>query len=203
MSFRELSLYPNAQICMKTTPGEALRGTSAGFHPAVSPISNRQAREISAALNLSHDLQVGSPAIQQVGNQRHETTRLSRELFAKRVFFFAAIYGLVVLTPQYFLEKALGQQQFAPRLTHPEQFYGFISVALAWQCAFLLIAWDVARFRLIMLPAILEKVSFGAAAVVLYAQGRTDLLVACAGVIDLVFALCFVVAFRVSRGGTA
>jgi hypothetical protein len=32
-------------------------------------------------------------------------------------------------------------------------------VALAWQVAFLIIARDVQRYRLFMLPAILEKLS--------------------------------------------
>src|SRR6476659_5533437 len=91
--------------------------------------------------------------------------------FAKRIFQIAGIYGLIALLPQYFMEHQLGQQ-FPPPITHPEQFYGFIGVAVAWQFAFLLIARDVDRYRLIMLPAIVEKISFGAAVLVLFAQGR-------------------------------
>jgi len=101
----------------------------------------------------------------------------------------------VVLLPQYFMENSLSRN-FPPPLTHPENFYGFIGVALAWQCAFLLIARDVQRFRLFMLPATLEKVSFGVATLVLYEQGRAAPLVACAGTIDLVLAAGFIVAFR-------
>lgn len=119
--------------------------------------------------------------------------------FARRVFLIAGTYGLLVLLPQYFMENSLSRN-FPPPLTHPEHFYGFIGVALAWQVVFLLIAHDVQRYRLLMLPAILEKVSFGGAALVLYEQGRAAPLVACAGTIDLVFAACFIVAFRSSRG---
>ncbi len=50
-----------------------------------------------------------------------------------------------------------------------------------------------------MLPAILEKLSFGLAALVLYAQGRVAPFVAGAGVVDLVFATLFVLAFRACR----
>jgi hypothetical protein len=118
--------------------------------------------------------------------------------FFARVFLGAGIYGIVTLLPQYFLEEKLGRD-FPPPLTHPEHFYGFIGVALAWQFVFLIIARDVQRHRLFILPAILEKLSFGVAALVLYAQGRLAALVAGAGVIDLLFAVLFVLAFRASR----
>jgi hypothetical protein len=92
------------------------------------------------------------------------------------------------------MERALGQA-FPPPLNHPEHFYGVVGVAPAWQFAFLLIAHDVLRYRLFMLPAVLEKVAFGLAAVVLFAQGRVALFVAGAGVVDLVPAALFVVAY--------
>ncbi len=118
--------------------------------------------------------------------------------FARRVFLLAGIYGLVMLLPQYFLENILSRR-FPPALTHPENFYGFIGVAIAWQCAFLLIARDVNRFRLFMLPAIFGKLSFGIATLVLYAQGRVAPVVSCAGAMDLFFAVLFVLAFWSSR----
>ena len=111
----------------------------------------------------------------------------------------AGIYGLVVLAPQYFMEDALNRN-FPPPLTHPEQFYGFLGVAIAWQCAFLLIARDVHRFRLFMQPAVFEKLSFGLATLVLYGQGRVPPLVAFAGSIDLLFSAFFVMAFRCAAG---
>ena len=122
--------------------------------------------------------------------------------FAKRVFQIAGIYGLAVLLPQYFMEGKLGRQ-FPPPITHPEQFYGFIGVAAAWQFAFLLIARDVERYRFFMLPATLEKLSFGLAVLVLYVQGRVAALVVGVGSIDLVFAVCFFLAFRATRNAAA
>jgi hypothetical protein len=121
-----------------------------------------------------------------------------RNAFASNVFLAAGIYGLLSLLPEYFLEDVINRN-FQPPINHPEQFYGFLGVAVAWQCAFLLIASDVARFRMFVLPAILEKVSFGMAAVVLFARGRVPSLVACAGSIDLLFAALFVLAFLSSR----
>ena len=121
-----------------------------------------------------------------------------QDKFASRVFLAAGIYGVIVLLPQYFLEQKLGRD-FPPPITHPEQFYGFIGVALAWQFVFLMISRDVERYRLLMLPAILEKLSFGVAALLLFAQGRTAALVAGAGGIDLLWAVFFGLAFRVSR----
>jgi hypothetical protein len=117
------------------------------------------------------------------------------ETFARRVFFWAAVYGVLVLLPQYFLEARLGRD-FPPPITHPEQFYGFIGVALAWQLAFFVIASDVRRFRPLMPVAVLEKLSFGVAAAALFAQGRAATPVLAAGLVDLALAAAFVSAYR-------
>ncbi len=114
--------------------------------------------------------------------------------FARRVFLVAGIYGLIVLVPQYFLERRIGVDT-PPAITHPEFFYGFIGVALAWQVAFLVIARDPVRYRLMMLPGILEKASFGVAAIALYAQGRLAPIMLAAGCGDLVFAVLFAIAY--------
>jgi len=74
--------------------------------------------------------------------------------FAKRVFLVAGIYGIVVLLPQYFVEWALALPM---PMRRPEQFYGFIGVALTWQFLFLVIARDVERYRPLMLVGVLEK----------------------------------------------
>ncbi len=118
--------------------------------------------------------------------------------FAKWVFVVAAIYGFVVLIPQYFMEGKIGRD-FPPPITHPEHFYGFVGVALAWQVAFLIIARDPLRYRALMWPAILEKVAFGSAAIVLFAQRRLALPTLAAGFIDLAFAGLFFVAIRSTR----
>ena len=129
----------------------------------------------------------------------NRSTKMNKSCrFSSRVFLVAGIYGVVVLLPQYFLEEKLGRD-FPPPLTHPEHFYGFIGIALAWQLVFLMIARDVQRYRLLMLPAIVEKLSFGIAAIVLFANGRIAALVAGAGVVDLLLAVLFVLAFRASR----
>ena len=59
--------------------------------------------------------------------------------FAKRVFLVAAIYGIAAVFPQYFMDLKIGID-FPPPFNHPERFYGFLGIALAWQFAFLLIA---------------------------------------------------------------
>ena len=114
--------------------------------------------------------------------------------FAKIVFWVAGIWGLLVLTPLYFVFDRIGQQD-PPAITHPGFYYGFVGIGLAWQIAFLIIARDPARYRPIIIPAILEKFSFGIAMIVLYLQGRvhpSDLTFAGA---DLLFGLLFGVAF--------
>ena len=116
-------------------------------------------------------------------------------VFAKRVFLIAGIYGLIVLVPQYFLEAKTGRD-YPPAITHPEFFYGFVGVAAAWQMAFMIIARDPVRYRLMMIPSMLEKLSFGVAAIVLFQQERVPVLILLAGIGDLVFCVLFVVAYQ-------
>ncbi len=114
---------------------------------------------------------------------------------ARRVFTVAGVYGILVLVPQYFMEDRVGRD-FPPPITHPEHYYGFIGVALAWQVLFLIVAGDPVRYRVAMVPATLEKLAFGVACVVLYIQGRLSSLVLGAGMLDLIFAVLFVVSYR-------
>ena len=115
-------------------------------------------------------------------------------IFAKRVFLIAGVYGLLVLLPLYFMEARIGRDQ-PPAITHPEYFYGFLGVAVAWQAAFLVIARDPVRFRPLMVPAVLEKASFGLPAIALWLGGRLAAPMLAAGLIDLTLGILFVVAF--------
>lgn len=114
---------------------------------------------------------------------------------AKMTFRIAGIYGATFLAPQYFLEKRIALD-FPPAITHPEHFYGFIGVALAWQVAFFVIASDPVRYRPLMGVAVLEKVSFGSAAIVLYVQQRLAALTLAAGIVDLILAGLFILAMQ-------
>src|SRR5215210_8273354 len=107
--------------------------------------------------------------------------------FPRTLFLVAGIYGLLVLLPQYFMEEMNGRT-YPPPITHPEYYYGFIGVAAAWQVLFLILARDPVRYRAMMLPAVLEKVSFGAGAVGLFLLGRVSALPVVLGIIDLIFA---------------
>jgi hypothetical protein len=114
--------------------------------------------------------------------------------FARVVFLVAGVWGIVVLTPLYFLVDVTGRQYAAP-MDHPQFFYGFLSVAMAWQFAFLVIGSSPARFRPVMIPGILEKLGHVAGVAVLYSQGRLSMIDATAAAPDLFLAVLFVVAF--------
>src|SRR3954447_5838557 len=114
--------------------------------------------------------------------------------FARRTFLIAGIYGLVALLPMYFLEGRIGRDT-PPPITHPEFFYGFLGVAVAWQAAFLVIARDPVRFQPLMLPAVLEKATFGLAAIALWLGGRLAAPMLIAGLIDLTLGVLFTVAY--------
>ena len=114
--------------------------------------------------------------------------------FSRRLFLFAGAYGLVVLVPMYFLAGEIGRQD-PPEITHREYYYGFVGVALAWQVLFLILARDPLRYRPMIIPAVLEKLSYGIAVLVLLARGEVTAGPAATGVIDLAFAALFVYAY--------
>ena len=114
--------------------------------------------------------------------------------FAKITFRVAAIWGVLIITPLYFMFDLIGRQD-PPPVTHPGFFYGFVGVALAWQIAFFFIASDPVRYRPLMIPSMCEKFSYAAAVVTLVLQGRTrssDVLFAGT---DFLLGVLFVIAF--------
>jgi hypothetical protein len=114
--------------------------------------------------------------------------------FARRVFRIAGIYGLLVVGPQYFLETKTSQD-YPPAITHPEFYYGFVGVVIAFQVVFLLIATDPVRYRPMMIAAILEKAGFAIAMPILYFQHRIPGLVAGFSMVDLLLGILFAVAY--------
>jgi hypothetical protein len=121
-------------------------------------------------------------------------------IFARRLFRIAGLYGFAVLLPQYLLAERIGRD-YPPAITHPEYFYGFVGVALAWQVVFLLIAQDPRRYRPLLPVAVLEKAAFGIPVLALFAQQRVSSAMLAAGLIDLVWGALFLVAYRQMRPG--
>ena len=114
--------------------------------------------------------------------------------FAQITFWIATIWGVLVLTPLYFMFDTISRQD-PPAITHPGFYYGFVGVALAWQFVFFAIARDPERFRPMMIPSVLQKFSYCASLTVLYLQHRlhaTDLVF---GGTDLFLGILFLVAF--------
>ena len=114
--------------------------------------------------------------------------------FARRVYTVAGIYGLVVMLPQYFLEDRIGRDT-PPPITHPEHFYGFIGVTIAWQIAFLVIGREPQRLRALMPVTVLEKLAFAVPVAMLWAKGRVAGSVLPFAGIDLLLAALFVVSY--------
>ena len=120
-------------------------------------------------------------------------TRSTR--FARVMFTIAGIWGLVIMTPLYFTFDAVGRA-YPPPITHPDLYYGFIGVTLAWQIAFLVIARNPVRYRTIMLAAILEKGLYVLTMTTLYLQGRLQpgqaaVVIGPDGVLGLLFVAAF------------
>jgi hypothetical protein len=123
--------------------------------------------------------------------------------FAKIVFWTAAVWGVLVLTPLCFMFGTISRMD-PPAITHPGFYYGFVALGLAWQFAFCVIATDPLRYRPLMLPSLVEKFGYGIAGGVLVLQNRMsgrDLVFAGA---DLLLGLLFAIAFlRTRRQGAS
>lgn len=120
--------------------------------------------------------------------------------FARLVFLVAGVWGFAILVPQYFLE-AKTNTDYPPAITHPEFFYGFIGVALAFQIVFLIISRDPARFRPMMLAGVAEKFLFGVACWALFVLGRVHPIVAGFGTLDLILGVLFIAAYAKTGSG--
>jgi hypothetical protein len=114
--------------------------------------------------------------------------------FGRIVFRIAGIWGVLVIPPLYFMFDLIGRND-PPPITHPGFFYGFAGAALAWQIAFFVIASDPARYRLLMIPSMIEKFSYSVAVGVLVMQARmhsADLVFAGT---DFLLGVLFVIAY--------
>ncbi len=114
--------------------------------------------------------------------------------FAKIIFWIAGIWGVLVFTPLYFMFDLIGLKD-PPPITHPAFYYGFVSVGLAYQLVFFVIARDPVRFRPMMIPSVLEKFGYGASLIVLYLQHRLHSQDLALGGVDLLFGVLFLTAF--------
>ena len=114
--------------------------------------------------------------------------------FARRVFLASGVYGLIVMAPLYFLEQRVGLDH-PPAINHPEYYYGFAGVGIAWQLMFLLIGSDPVRYRMAMLPAVVEKVSFAMPIPILFALGRVPAAMVAFATIDGFLAVLFIVVY--------
>src|SRR5215813_649354 len=90
---------------------------------------------------------------------------------ARWIFLLAGVSGILLVIPPYFLEAKTGVDD-PPPINHPEYYYGFFGVTLAWQFLFLVIASDPVRYRPAMLAAMLEKAGFAFAIPVLFVLER-------------------------------
>ena len=118
--------------------------------------------------------------------------------FAQFVFIGAGVWGIAVLSPLYRLVDVTGRH-YPPPADYPQFFYGFLSVAMAWQIAFLIIGSNPMRFRWLMIPGIIEKLGYVSTLIVLYSQGRIPTIDAQPAGPDLLLGILFIVAFVKTR----
>ena len=114
--------------------------------------------------------------------------------FARIIYTIAAIYGILVLAPLYFLIQRVGTDT-PPAVTHPEFYYGFVGITLLWQFVFLLIAKDPIRYRPIMVLTFFGKVAYTIPVLVLYSRGEVHASTLHLSLVDPIFGILFVAAY--------
>jgi hypothetical protein len=114
--------------------------------------------------------------------------------FARYSFLVSGIYGLLILLPQFFLENKIGIDQ-PPAITHPEFFYGFVWVAVAFQFVFLVIASNPIKYRQLMLVSLIEKFPFLITVIILYLQARVGWQMLAAGSVDGFWGVMFLISY--------
>jgi hypothetical protein len=115
--------------------------------------------------------------------------------FARIVFRIAGSWGVVLLTALYFVSEPTAPIGTA---AGAQFYFGFLAVTMAWQLAFFVIASDPVRFRLMILPAIVEKFGYVVSLAVLYARNRLGSAELMTGVPDIVLGVLFIIAFVVT-----
>jgi len=119
--------------------------------------------------------------------------------FARNVFLVAGIWGVIVMTSMYFLIDVVNRQ-YPPAITHPDFYYGFVSITFAWQIVFLVISIDPLRYRPIMAAALVEKFGYIATLAVLYLKGQIQFGQFAVVAPDCILGLFFIAAFLKTRG---
>ena len=119
--------------------------------------------------------------------------------FARLTFLIAGVYGLLALLPMYFMEARYGTDN-PPSISHPEFYYGFIGVAVAFQIVFIVISRDPIKYRPLIIPSIVEKFSFVVAVALLVYAGRTSGQIIIGAAIDALLGTLFtIIWFRLER----
>ena len=121
---------------------------------------------------------------------------------AKIIFIGAGIWGIAVLTPLYWLVDISGRHYPSPN-DYPQFFYGFIAVAIAWQIAFLMIGSNPARFRIFMIPAMIEKFAYVSTLLIMYGRSLIPTIDVQPAIPDGLIGLLFIVAFWATRTSEA
>jgi hypothetical protein len=114
--------------------------------------------------------------------------------FARIVFRIAGAWGLIILTPLYWLFPGDAGGPAAV-FNYAQAYYGFLGVTIAWQLVFFVIASSPATMRPLMPVAILEKVVYVVPIGILAAQGRLTGAQAASAVPDFILGSLFVAAY--------
>jgi hypothetical protein len=118
------------------------------------------------------------------------------------IFKGAGYYGIIVMLV---LLLAPAQVLGEPTVVHPEYYFGFVTVGMAWQIAFLVVGSDPVRFRPMMLVCVCEKFFYISLLFYFILTHRAPTRMVPAVVLDGSLGCLFIYAWRVtpSRPGGA
>lgn len=114
--------------------------------------------------------------------------------FARWTFAIAATWGFLILGALYF-NQANPALVPPPLPNHPDFYFGFLAVGLAWQAAFVILAIDPVKYRLFMIPAVLEKLGYVSTLLALFLRRELVPQMLGAALLDGTFGLLFLIAY--------
>ncbi len=118
--------------------------------------------------------------------------------FARIVFLVAALYGMFVTLPLFFMEDKFNIE-YPPVITHPEYYYSFAGIVMVCQFLFLAVAIYPSGLRAFMLFGVFEKLSLLPAFIILFPQGRFPTHWILLFIIDLTLGILFLASYFASR----
>jgi hypothetical protein len=128
-------------------------------------------------------------------SNKKRSIRISRNIFR-----ISGVYGILILAPQLFRERSFDTAGI--HLSHPEFFYGFFLVSLAFQVLFIIISTDPLRYRSTMIACFIEKGGHFISCLWLFLHNRVSAEMFLVSSPDALMLCLFIYSYRITQNNS-